>query len=345
MKSIVIPQSSTNAHALVFLTPDVIDPNKTYKPILFAHGIGERGVGTGKNVEAFLLSQVPNLVAIINGGNHILVAPELTAADGVWSNKYGDHAYQQIVSKYKVETKIFVTGLSWGGQLIWPWSAVNAIKVSGVIACCAVYAQAPFANIKCPVLAYHAKDDGSVPFSEGSIAPTQIMQTNPYCELIPYQDGGHAIWNKVFGESKVKALLGASVVVSIPATPTPSPTLKADASATVTNVQGPTALLDGSKSVGYKYISWEVISKPAGGDWNIYDTLNFSKIGTQLKLKNLKQGAWVFEGKAFDEAGNNSTDRVTINVGAVAPSGPAEVKKFTDTDGKIYILYSDKTWQ
>jgi hypothetical protein len=105
----------------------------------------------------------------------------------------------------------------------------------------------------------------------------------------------HEIWQSVFKIDEVKTFLaGSAIVIDPPAPVTPiSSTLKADASATLTNVVGTTAVLDGSKSTGaYTYSSWEVISGP-GSTWKVFP--GFKKGGVKLQVENLEPGQYVFE--------------------------------------------------
>lgn len=357
MKIIRVPKGTATPagptpYGLVFVTPDVIDGSKTYRGILMAHGIGQRGDGSGTNVEGWLTAECQNLLAIINGGNHIMVAPELYFGEW-WSDPYGDYAYQQLLAKYKIDSKVFMLPVSLGGQLAWSWGGNNAEKLAGILACCAVHVNAHFENIKCPVIGFSALDDTTVFTSQCALAINAINDYKPPvpAKLLTYPTGGHSIWNTVYADPIARTFLGASVTASAPistttTSTTPTMALKADASATVTTVSGTTGLLDGSRSTGYKTgswpgLDWELVSSPAGS-WDVFDTPNFSKNGVLVKLKNLVKGTYVFKLTATDVLGNKATTQVSINVGAAAPA-KTEFLKFSD-NGKTYTIYDDKTW-
>lgn len=338
-----IPQSGTMLSGLAIIQSDKLDKSKPATGILFAHGIGEIGNNI-QTVSNFLTNQTPNLVALINSGNFILIAPQLQplplgGGASPWSPNYFDFAYDYLVKNYSVNQKVFITGLSWGGQELWQWAGLHTDKLLGIVASCACYADTNFCNITVPVIAYHAKNDSQVPYSEGQVAINKILACNPKnpAQFIPYETGDHYIWNTVYGEPAVKSFFNGGSVV-IPPSPTPT-TLKADASATLTNVLGTTAVLDGSKSTGYNKwtIGWNVKSQPKNSDWNIFP--GYNKMGAVVNLQNLSAGQYVFELTASDDKGNTSKDTVTLNVTA----GKKIIQVIT-VNNKPANLFEDFTW-
>lgn len=348
----IVPKTSTSLTGLVVIKPDNFDPAKTYKAILFAHGIGERGDGSALPVKDFLENQTNLPKAIAAAGTHILIAPQLVGSVA-WSTNYGDFAYDYAIKNFKIDPKIYLTGVSWGGQLIWLWGGNNPTKIAAILAVCACTTSARFDQIKCPVEAWHAKDDGMVSYAEGNVAINSINAYNPPVKAVmnSYDTGNHYIWTRVYAEPKALGLLGLPTTVPVSTTTTtttstPSTTLKADASATLTSVLGTTATLDGSKSTGYQssggwvFLDWSLVSFPPGASWDVFP--NFNKHGEKIQVQNLKPGAYQFELKAQNGT-NVSKDVVTINVVEASTTTKTEFISFTD-NGKKYTVFTDKTW-
>jgi pimeloyl-ACP methyl ester carboxylesterase len=324
-----IPPSGTSPGMLLEIS-DKLDASKAITFILFAHGIGERGNDLA-NVENFLIGQTPNLVNFLNNGNFILAAPQLPS--GSWSPSYFDFAYDYLSKNYSANPKVFITGVSWGGQEIWQWAALHNDKLLGVIACCCVNVTVDFCAIKTPVIAYHAKNDSQVPYAEGTVAISKINLCNPPqpAKLISYDTGDHYIWNTVYGEQAVKDFFSGV------ATPVPT-TLKADASATITNVVGTKAVLDASKSTGVDESQWNAYEWSADGPvWNIFP--GYIKYGKMLNIENLIPGLFNFKLTVRDGKGNISIDKVSMTVSL----GKKIIGEVTIA-GKTITIFDDNTW-
>lgn len=341
----------------MILLPDNFDAAKIYTGILFAHGIGQRGDGSGVNVETWMKDEAPKLIELIAMSNHILIAPNLLSGKD-WTDEYFDSAYSYLLSNYKVGTKVFLDGVSLGGQAIWSWGAGHPDKVLGIHGTAPVFVSVDYCKIKCPVLVHHSRSDPMVGVGQGETAVNNINACGGKAQ-IKYFGTGHEIWKSDFGRESVYqqaetktffGIAGSTVIDPVVNPPAPSPpapapsALKADASATQPNVTGTTATLDATRSTGYKGtgsfkdLSWQVKEQPPGSDWNIFP--GFIKIGEKIYLKNLSPGQYVFELTARDEKDNVSTDRVTITVTA----GKKIFKEIT-VDGQKITLFEDNSWK
>ena len=342
------PRKDAMLTGVVIITSKNYDPNKPATGHIFGHGQGQRGSDSAINVETWFKDECQDLITLIENSNSVLIAPNLISGD--WSLEYFDFAYDYLMKNYKVDSKVKLSGVSLGGQIIYPWAANNPLKVAAVFSCCCVWVMADYCKIKVPVMLAHAKDDKTVyPVNSESVRD-QINVCNPPQKVI-YKEvptGGHSIWKDIFKDPEVQKFLTGQAV-SNPVPPVINPpisVLKADASATLTSVVGTTAILDGTKSVGYKkdkpwnYMEWKEISTPPGPYVDIWDMPDSGKIGEKINLKNLRVGSSVFGLTVRDEKGKSETTSVTITVSKVGKEIEAEF----DKDGKHYILYKDKTW-
>jgi hypothetical protein len=229
---------------------------------------------------------------------------------------------------------------------------LNQDKCASILGTCPVYIEVDFCKIKCPVEVYHANPDPQVSFSQGQNAVNRINSCsptpNPLAKIIQYKSGIHEIWRTLYAEQAVKNFLVGSNAVITPPIFIPPPinppvdtTLHADASATLTNVVGTKAKLDGSKSVGYTWATWEALSGP-GDYWAVFP--NFDKGGITKQITNLLVGKYKFRLSVFNAAGQNSTSDVEVNVQAtVKPifteiAGPINI-----TSSQKIVVYEDET--
>jgi hypothetical protein len=326
------PSSATQSIGFIIYESANYNPAKPVKGILFAHGIGQRGDGSTTNISGWMLNEGTEICKLVDSGNFVLIAPELLFNQN-WTTNYFDFVYSYITTYYPVDPKVFLSGVSLGGQELWAWAAANSAKVEAILACCCVNISVDFCAIKPPVVAFHAKNDPVVPFAEGMIAINKIQACGGNAKMIALDLNIHEIWrSNVFLSFDAKALLSVSNVI-----PT-STTLKADASATAAMASGSTAILDGSKSTGFSYLSWQMTGQPNGSDWNVFP--GFTKIGPKINLKNLVAGDYVFELTAWDNTGKIAKDTVKITV---STTPKIFVQATIPTSASRVTVYDDKS--
>lgn len=359
------PKKSGELTGHVVYEPDGYDKTKKYPVIIFIHGMGEKGDGTSEGLKVlfdFVNSEWNGFMKGLISNKWVLVAPQLSWGEE-WSEKYMDSALS-VARKYSIdEDRKILIPLSLGGQLGWHYPG-KSNEFAGVLPICPVWMQANFCNIKTPVWAFHADKDPRVPYTgtRSAVDAINVCQPPVKAKLTTLKSSLHEIWGIVLdlilipGESETawqwmeRQKRGAAIPppenFRVPP-PITTLELKADASATLTSVVGTTALLDGSRSVGYKQtpqgykdLVWNLLLYPAGKDtWNVFP--NFNKTGEKLTVHNLVPGEYEFELTAKDPEGNIDTDYVKLKV--TAPSGRQQVGTGT-VDGQPAVLYSDHTW-
>lgn len=342
----------------VVYQPDNYDKNKKYPVIIFFHGQGEQGNGNVEGLYTFINAEWNNFMSGLVSNKWILVAPQLITPPAgyyaaYWSDNYLKDALR-FARQYSIdEDRKIILSISLGGQMGWTAPA-NTTEFAGVLNICCVGVQTNFCNIKAPVWAFHAEYDPRVSSENTKSAIAQVKACNPPTapRMTILSKNYHEIWGEVLSpvllpnESQTawqwmeQQKRGATVeptppIVIPPAQPSG---LKADGSATLTSVNGTTATLDGSKSEGYKLISWVLQGYPNGGTWNIFP--NYDKIGVKKKVENLVPGEYTFQLLAEDGKGGKSTDTVKLNV----VTGKQQVGTGT-ANGQPAVLYSDNTWK
>lgn len=348
------PKSQTQKTGYLVSLPPDLSVKEKWPVIFFFHGIGQRSDGTMVGVmgiQTFIQDNWPigHWPDQLNKKNVIAIFPNLLASEGNWSLGYVDDAIK-FSEQFPIDkSQMHLQGHSLGGQILWGYAGSSAERgkmFASIIAIAPVYVQTNYSNIKSPVRIYVSQNDSL--YQEVKSAWNALNATNPpvKAELIP-TGSDHNICGLVFDNEETWAwMLSKSTTGEIVPDPIPVPepviissTLKADTSATLTNVLGSSAILDGSKSTGYKRGSWEFISGPPNVKdvWNVFP--GFNKEGIKKQINNLHPGKYRFALNVFDENNKTSSANVELTVQAAK-------KKVGEgmVNGQIVDLYEDNTW-
>ena len=192
---------STNVHGFYEYLPQGYDPggSTTYPVIIAFHGYGERGDGGATDL-AKIIQPGKGLASLLNTGSFpssftvnsqtyrfIILCPQVQASFPDVSEGDVDQVISYAINNYKTDiNRIYLTGLSMGGGLVWEYvsnSTANANKVAAIVPICGAvldpnnpvvpnYASTPvFAEARnitaanLPVWATHNQGDNVVPVS------------------------------------------------------------------------------------------------------------------------------------------------------------------------------------
>ncbi|RZL13067.1 MAG: hypothetical protein EOO89_18300, partial [Pedobacter sp.] len=339
-----------------------------YPLLIFFHGAGERGNGSTQ-LSRVLSNGVPKLIKngtfpksfTVNGKSHkfIVISPQFT--DVPPGNSHVNDIIDYAVKNYRVNTKrIYLTGLSMGGGMIFLYLGVNqtyAKRIAAMVPVCQAYG---YSNGTAKVISdagirtwmTHNNGDPTVGVAGTLNYLAGINALNSgLAKATIFTSGSHDAWSKTYdpsfkedglnvyewmlqfeqGAAKPPANLppavnaGADIAVRLPIN---SVTLK-----------GVSSDKDGTISS----VSWKLISgRPVA-------IINPSKLTTEVQ--NLEVGIYEFELTVTDDKGASSKDviKVTINAANVLPTVNAGedveitlpineitlVGTGTDTDGSI----------
>ena len=181
-----------NSQGFYEYLPQGYNPNgsETYPVIIFVHGIGELGDGSPAQLPKMLWAGIPATInggqfptsVTVNGQTHkfIVLSPQFIS----WPTG-GDieNVINYAIANYKVNTqRIYLTGLSMGGGVVWEYAGASttwASRLAALIPICGAswpdYNRARNINMaNLPVWAIHNNDDGTCP----------VWYTNDYVNLI-----------------------------------------------------------------------------------------------------------------------------------------------------------------
>lgn len=190
---------------------------QTYPLIIFIHGYGQLGDGSGAELSKVLWFGLPQVIDqgrfpgsfTVNGQTHrtIVISPQFkswpTAADINGVLNY-------IVQHYKVnQNRIYLTGMSMGGGTTWDYAGSNSVaagKLAAIVPVCG--ASAPdnntanvIANANLPVWATHNEGDPTVPVSNTNLF-VQYINTNypptPAAKKTIFDRNVHDAWTQTY---------------------------------------------------------------------------------------------------------------------------------------------------
>lgn len=184
--------------------------SKRYPLLIFLHGSGEMGNGTTE-LSKVLVNAVPKLINNkkfppnfnVGGKNYsfIVFSPQTkswTTVDDVYA------MIQYAIKNYRIDTtRIYVTGLSLGGNLTWATGAKYPKLLSAIAPICGSLTASDanaksIASANLPVWAFHNEDDDRAPVksTKDYVAFINAYNPNPKAKITIWPTGKHDAWTK-----------------------------------------------------------------------------------------------------------------------------------------------------
>lgn len=189
--------------------------SKRYPLLIFLHGAGEMGNGTTdlpkvlKNAVPALISKKKFPPSFTSGDKHfsfIVLSPQVKN----WTTPEDVRAMiQYAIARLRVDTtRIYVTGLSLGGNTTWNFAAKYGDMVTAVVPICASNTATAtntkaIASRNIPVWAFHNEDDPAAPVQTTKDFVSMINSYNPTprARITLWPTGGHDAWTKATNPS------------------------------------------------------------------------------------------------------------------------------------------------
>jgi poly(3-hydroxybutyrate) depolymerase len=330
---------------LEHLPPDYnSNPTKKYPVIVFLHGQGEMGNGTSDLWKA--ARQGPpfeaerNKKLCIDGECFIVLTPQLVT--GSWSAAVQAPFWDYILNQRGLRIdmdRIYLTGLSLGGNGAWNWVS-STYPDSEKVAAVAVMAgwgstsQAYRVNQKgISTSGFHGTSDPVISYNSGKAMSDAVKNSsNPYNaehRWHAFSGGAHNIWWNVYRmdelhvspnvyrwmASKRRQNGSSSTPVS---EPNQAPTVNAGSDITVGIASGNASITASANDSDGSIVSysWTKISGPAVSMWNTgAATMNLSNFAAS-------GGTYEFQVTVRDNDGATATDRVRVTKQVALATAP-----------------------
>jgi predicted peptidase len=197
---------------LIYLPKDYETSDKQFPLVLFLHGAGERG----NDIDLVKRHGPPKLVEEGKEFPFILVSPQCPS-DTRWNYQTLSliTLLDEIESKYRVEkNKIFVTGLSMGGQGTWTLALTQPNRFAAIAPVCGWTDSWEVCKIsKIPTWVFHGAKDVVVPVKESEDMVNALKQCGgKEIKLTIYPDANHDSWTETYNNEELyKWLLSHSL--------------------------------------------------------------------------------------------------------------------------------------
>ncbi len=175
--------------------------------ILFLHGSGERGndlVHVGDEGLPEILAKLPEAAFV--------VAPQCSE-----NTRWTDHLraletlLDTITAEYAVDpNRLYLTGLSLGGQGVWYLAARNPERFAALVPVCGRSNPKAAVNLKdLPVWVFHGAADDTVPVNESEKMVAALKEAGGNVKFTAYPGVGHNSWAKAYSEPELYSWLFA----------------------------------------------------------------------------------------------------------------------------------------
>lgn len=307
------------------------NPTKKYPLLVFVHGAGE--IGDGSQAKLTKLDTTTSLPRLISKGNFptsfnlsgenfsfIVVSPQAVAVNGNYTHIQAmiDTALQL----YRVDTtRIYLTGLSYGGRLIWDYmrTSSSANKVAASLLICpnsisSMYTDvASAAGSNVPLWVTHNANDPSAPrkWSDSLIKYYNGYSPIPAppAKLNMFQSGSHDAWTRTYNPDS--SWDGMNVYQWLLQYTNEKLVAKAGPDQTFSSIPA-NVMLDGSKSHARQgriaNFSWTKITGPSG------DTITQDSNGDTAIVSGLTAGLYSYKLTITHTNGSTKSDTININI-------------------------------
>lgn len=192
----------TVSYDMLVYTPQTSTKGKESFPlIIFLHGSGERG----KDLMKLKVHSIPKIVETKNDFPFIVVSPQ--CPDGEWWDAEALNALlDEVIVKLPVDTnRIYLTGLSMGGNGTWKLAALHPERFAAIAPVCG---WGSFDNSwrlrEMPVWAFHGAKDNIVPPAESERMIESLKRIgNTQTKFTLYPDANHNSWDATYANPEL----------------------------------------------------------------------------------------------------------------------------------------------
>ncbi|MFA0960564.1 alpha/beta hydrolase-fold protein [Roseivirga sp. BDSF3-8] len=187
-----------------------------YPLLVFLHGIDEKGNGSAADLQKIKAYGPPmwiekghNMRFEVEGKeySYLVVSPQLSEEANGWSMRSIDELITHITSTYRVdETRIYLTGLSMGGNGTWRYGFDDRNSPPKVAAIAPVSGwgnpakACKIAEGEVAVWAFHGENDRVIPVSRDNsmVKALRACQGRSVVNYTVYENTGHDSWTKAY---------------------------------------------------------------------------------------------------------------------------------------------------
>lgn len=187
--------------------PDNYDNTKKWPLIMFIHGVGE----CGDDIEKVKVHGIPKLVIEDTNFPFIAISPQFPECDfsGDLMNAL-KALIDYVIDTYSVdETRIYLTGLSMGGEITWYLASRFTDTFAAILPICGGSYYTEFVpKLKdIPVWTFHGDKDDIVPIEHTQKMVDLLKEAGGNVKFTIIPDGGHIIWEDIYNNPETYSWL------------------------------------------------------------------------------------------------------------------------------------------
>ncbi|MFT5324504.1 MAG: putative peptidase [Planctomycetaceae bacterium] len=180
--------------------PDGYEKQDAWPLLIFLHGSGERG----SDIELVKKHGPPKLVDAGRKFPFIVVSPQCPKNQH-WQASVLDGLLDGLQSKLKVDPKkIYLTGLSMGGQGTYSWAALSKERFAAIVPICGSGDRTWGPRLAgLPTWIFHGVKDTAVPFEKSEQMVKALKNAGFDPKFTIYPEAGHDSWTETYDNPKL----------------------------------------------------------------------------------------------------------------------------------------------
>lgn len=184
---------------LLYLPREYQRSQNRWPLVMFLHGAGE----TGSDLNMVKYHGPPKMVEQGRDFPFVLVSPQSPVRG--WDVRTLGALMDECVAKYKIDSnKLYITGLSMGGNGVWKFLAIHPGKAAAAIPICGWGDPNAAAKMKeTPIWAFHGAKDDAVPADTSRTMVEAVQKAGGSAKLTVYPPAGHDSWTETYNNQEV----------------------------------------------------------------------------------------------------------------------------------------------
>lgn len=175
---------------------------QVYPIVVFFHGGGEGG----SDIELVKKHGLPKLISEGQDFPFYIFAPQNPSLSNLWDDQLVEYMVDKLIDSLSVDrNRIYLIGMSRGGNGVWRMAINNPNKYAAMISVCAASIPTIYLNrlSSLPVWFFHGQKDNVVPVEESIRAYELMKKENDKVKITLYPDANHDNWTETFQNAEI----------------------------------------------------------------------------------------------------------------------------------------------
>jgi len=190
-----VPAQDEPLGYLLYLPGDYNAGSREWPLMIFLHGSGERGT----DLELVKKNGLPRRLEDGMQLPGIVVSPQCPL-DTRWSVPVLEQFLDSLLKDYRIDTdRIYLTGLSMGGQGTWNWAMADPERFAAIAPVCGKTDTTHAAALKeMPIWVFHGAKDDVVPIEDSERMVEALKRMGNKVKFSAYPDANHDSWTETY---------------------------------------------------------------------------------------------------------------------------------------------------